>query len=60
MFFLLTFAPFKNKKSKTTMTKITVANGDGIGPEIMKATLDIILAAGAQIEIEHIEVGEKV
>ena len=42
------------------MTKITVANGDGIGPEIMKATLDIILAAGAQIEIEHIEVGEKV
>ncbi len=42
------------------MTKVTVANGDGIGPEIMKATLDIILAAGARIEIEHIEVGEKV
>ena len=40
--------------------KITVANGDGIGPEIMKATLDILLAAGAQIEIEEIEVGEKV
>jgi isocitrate dehydrogenase len=42
------------------MTKITVANGDGIGPEIMKATLDIIMAAGAQIEVEHIEVGEQV
>lgn len=42
------------------MTKITVAKGDGIGPEIMDATLDIILAAGAQIEIEEIEVGEKV
>ncbi|AEE54332.1 NADP-dependent isocitrate dehydrogenase [Haliscomenobacter hydrossis] len=42
------------------MTKITVAKGDGIGPEIMDATLDIILAAGAKIEIEEIEVGEKV
>jgi isocitrate dehydrogenase len=42
------------------MTKITVAKGDGIGPEIMDATLDIIMAAGAKIEIEEIEVGEKV
>lgn len=42
------------------MTKITVAKGDGIGPEIMDATLEIILKAGAQIEIEEIEVGEKV
>jgi isocitrate dehydrogenase len=42
------------------MTKITVAKGDGIGPEIMDATLKIILAAGAKIEIEEIEVGEKV
>jgi isocitrate dehydrogenase len=42
------------------MTKITVAKGDGIGPEIMDATLEIIIAAGAKIEIEEIEVGEKV
>jgi len=42
------------------MTEITVAKGDGIGPEIMDATLEIILAAGAHIEIEEIEVGEKV
>ncbi len=42
------------------MIKITVAKGDGIGPEIMAATLDILLAAGAKIEIEEIEVGEKV
>jgi isocitrate dehydrogenase len=42
------------------MTRITVAKGDGIGPEIMDATLDIIKAAGAQIEIDEIEVGEKV
>lgn len=42
------------------MTKITVAKGDGIGPEIMDATLQIIMAAGANLEIEEIEVGEKV
>lgn len=42
------------------MTKITIAKGDGIGPEIMDATLEIILAAGAKIDIEEIEVGEKV
>ena len=41
-------------------TPITVAHGDGIGPEIMDATLHIIEAAGAQIEPETIEVGEKV
>jgi isocitrate dehydrogenase len=42
------------------MTRITVAKGDGIGPEIMEATLEIILAAGAKLEIDEIEVGEKV
>ena len=42
------------------MTTITISKGDGIGPEIMNATLDIILAAGAQIKIEEIEVGEQV
>jgi isocitrate dehydrogenase len=39
---------------------ITVAHGDGIGPEIMDATLRIILEAGAKIDIETIEIGEKV
>ncbi|HLL96473.1 MAG TPA: NADP-dependent isocitrate dehydrogenase [Spirosoma sp.] len=42
------------------MTKITIAKGDGIGPEIMDATLAIILAAGAQLDIDEIDVGEKV
>lgn len=42
------------------MTRITVAKGDGIGPEIMDATLEIIIAAGAALEIEEIQVGEKV
>ncbi|MGH9695732.1 MAG: isocitrate/isopropylmalate family dehydrogenase, partial [Bryobacteraceae bacterium] len=39
---------------------ITVAHGDGIGPEIMGATLHILRQAGAQIEIEPIEIGEKI
>ena len=42
------------------MQKITVAKGDGIGSEIMDAALNIILSAGAKIEVEEIEVGEKV
>ncbi|RYC70226.1 NADP-dependent isocitrate dehydrogenase [Spirosoma sordidisoli] len=41
-------------------TPITVAYGDGIGPEIMQATLDILQAGGAQLDIETIEIGEKV
>lgn len=41
-------------------TPITVAHGDGIGPEIMDATLHIIQAGGAQLDIQTIEIGEKV
>jgi isocitrate dehydrogenase len=41
-------------------TSITVAYGDGIGPEIMEATLRILEEAGAQLEIESIDIGEKV
>ncbi|MDX2181910.1 MAG: NADP-dependent isocitrate dehydrogenase [Bryobacteraceae bacterium] len=43
-----------------TNTPITVAHGDGIGPEIMAATLHILKEAGAAIDIEEIEIGEKV
>src|SRR5689334_19077079 len=46
--------------SMSTKTPITVAHGDGIGPEIMNATLQILEAAGAALEIETIEIGEKV
>ena len=42
------------------MQKITVAKGDGIGPEIMDATLAILEAAGARIEWDEINIGEKV
>jgi len=41
-------------------TPITVAYGDGIGPEIMEASLYIIQSAGAALDIEKIEIGEKV
>jgi isocitrate dehydrogenase len=44
----------------TQNTPVTVAYGDGIGPEIMAATLHIIKEAGARIAIEPVEVGEKV
>jgi isocitrate dehydrogenase len=44
----------------TAKTPITVAYGDGIGPEIMAATLQMLEAAGAQLAIEEIEIGEKV
>lgn len=39
---------------------ITIAEGDGIGPEIMAATLHILKAAGADLEIHQVEIGEKV
>lgn len=44
----------------TNATPITVAYGDGIGPEIMTATLKILKAAGANLDIDVIEIGEKV
>jgi isocitrate dehydrogenase len=39
---------------------ITVAYGDGIGPEIMTACLQTLSAAGAALEPDPIEIGEKV
>ena len=39
---------------------ITVAIGDGIGPEIMSQTLRVLEAAGAALAPEFIEVGEAV
>ncbi len=44
----------------TKPANITVAHGDGIGPEIMAATLHIIQEAGARLNLETIEIGEKV
>ena len=41
-------------------TPITIAYGDGIGPEIMTAVREVLDAAGAQIDYEEIAVGERV
>jgi len=41
-------------------TAVTVAHGDGIGPEIMRASLEVLEAAGARLDIETIEVGRAV
>lgn len=41
-------------------TPITIAHGDGIGPEIMDATLRVLAAAGAQLKPEVIEIGQRV
>ncbi len=51
-------AQFNPNSGKTT--PITVARGDGIGPEIMDATLEILKAAGARLAVEEIQIGEKV
>ncbi|MBT9148747.1 MAG: Isocitrate dehydrogenase (NADP) [Dehalococcoidia bacterium] len=44
------------------MTKevVPIARGDGIGPEIMDASLHVLLEGGAAIEPQFIEIGEKV
>ena len=39
---------------------VSVAFGDGIGPEIMEASLKVLMAAGARLEIEPVELGERV
>lgn len=39
---------------------IAVAHGDGIGPEIMEATLHVLKEAGANLEIHTVDIGEKV
>jgi isocitrate dehydrogenase len=43
-----------------TRPKIVVARGDGIGPEIMDACLRIMAAAGADLDITEIAIGEAV
>jgi isocitrate dehydrogenase len=39
---------------------ITVARGDGVGPEIMDSVLHLLREAGARLQIEEIEIGEQV
>lgn len=39
---------------------VVVAPGDGIGPEIMAATLSVLEAAGASLDLKFIEVRRSV
>ena len=39
-------------------TPVTVAYGDGVGPEIMTAVLQVLDAAGAAIDVEAVEMGD--
>jgi isocitrate dehydrogenase len=43
-----------------SITPITVARGDGIGPEIMDAVLHVMNAAGARVKVEEVAAGEAV
>ncbi len=43
-----------------TRKTIAVAYGDGIGPEIMEAVLHVLVEAGALLDVERVEIGEKV
>lgn len=44
-----------NKKAS-----IAVAFGDGIGPEIMEATLNVLKESGAELDLHIVEIGEKI
>lgn len=44
----------------TPRRAVTVAFGDGIGPDIMEATLHVLMAAGAEFDLDIIEIGESV
>ncbi len=41
-------------------TCVTIAYGDGIGPEIMESTIKILQNAGANLQFNTIEVGEEI
>ncbi|HLZ27941.1 MAG TPA: NADP-dependent isocitrate dehydrogenase [Chloroflexota bacterium] len=49
-----------SEQTQPDVVPITIAKGDGIGPEIMDSTLRILNAAGARLAIEEIVIGEKV
>ena len=56
-----TLHPFlQSFKPAPGATPVTVAFGDGIGPEIMEACLRILVAAGARLAFEQIDIGERV
>ena len=51
---------FEAPETPAPRRAITVAFGDGIGPEIMEAALHVLMAAGARFDMDIIEIGEGV
>lgn len=52
--------PTNSSAATKALTPITVAYGDGIGREIMEATLSILDAAGASLHYDTVAIGEEV
>jgi isocitrate dehydrogenase len=52
------FSIYFTTKNSGTMTKIAVAKGDGIGPEIMDAVLSIFEAAQVPLTYEFVDMGK--
>ena len=51
-------SPIDDRRSAVTPTPISVAFGDGIGPDIMEATLRVMDAASANLKIEEVQLVE--
>ena len=56
----LTSPTTSTESVRSRSTLVTVAHGDGIGPEIMRASLRVLREAGAKLDVETIEIGEAV
>ncbi|CAN5883864.1 NADP-dependent isocitrate dehydrogenase [soil metagenome] len=56
----MTTASSPSSVDQTTRTTITVAQCDGIGPEITEATLRILKAAQAPLHFDKVELGKQV
>jgi len=55
-----TMSTRETPRTASRSTAISVAHGDGIGPEIMQAALHVLREAGACLDVEPIEIGEAV
>lgn len=55
-----TVRPNTHAQDSGNLTRITIARGDGIGGEIMEATLSILAAAGAKLAYDEIQIGKEV
>jgi isocitrate dehydrogenase len=46
--------------SKSGAVPVTLAFGDGIGPEIIQASLKVLIEAGARLAVEPVDIGEAI